>query len=395
LLFVCFTSQLIGQSTNCVLKPPLINIHFGNGNVHDLNTAESPNYERVEDYCPRDGYYTYTDYTSDCFSGVWHTVTEDHTPGDISGNMLLVNSAYKSGSFFKTTLKGIKSGTNYQFALWLMNVYSLNENCPFPSLPDITIRLQTETGKTLAQFGTGEIKRLGEPRWTQYRAVFTMPPSETSLTVIMINNNPGGCGNDFALDDITLRECVPPTPIVKTTAKTTVVTKKETPAIKTPPKKTTKEPVKSKPPIIQIEKPKRDSQVFSSPVLKSKPESFPSPPPALTTRTNLLVKQIETEAGEIRIDLYDNGEIDGDTVSIYHNNVLLKAQARLTQKPTTMRIVVDEVHPHHELIMVAENLGSIPPNTSLMVITAGSKRYQVFISSNEQKNAKVIFNLKE
>jgi hypothetical protein len=75
--------------------------------------------------------------------------------------------------------------------------------------------------------------------------------------------------------------------------------------------------------------------------------------------------------------------------------VLLKADARLTQKPTTMHITVDEAHPHHELIMVAENLGSIPPNTSLMVITAGTKRYQVFISSNEQKNAKVIFDLKE
>jgi hypothetical protein len=108
-----------------------------------------------------------------------------------------------------------------------------------------------------------------------------------------------------------------------------------------------------------------------------------------------LVKQIETEAGEIRIDLYDNGEIDGDTVSIYHNNVLLKANVRLTQTPTTMRIAVDADHPHHELIMVAENLGSIPPNTSLMIITAGTKRYQVFISSNEQKNAKVIFDLKQ
>jgi hypothetical protein len=44
---------------------------------------------------------------------------------------------------------------------------------------------------------------------------------------------------------------------------------------------------------------------------------------------------------------------------------------------------------------VAENLCSIPPNTSLMIITTGSKRYQVFVSSTEQKNAKVIFDLKE
>jgi hypothetical protein len=45
--------------------------------------------------------------------------------------------------------------------------------------------------------------------------------------------------------------------------------------------------------------------------------------------------------------------------------------------------------------MVAENLGSIPPNTSLMIVTAGTKRYEVYISSNEQRNAKVILDLKE
>ena len=40
--------------------------------------------------------------------------------------------------------------------------------------------------------------------------------------------------------------------------------------------------------------------------------------------------------------------------------------------------------------MVADNLGSIPPNTALMIITTGGKRYQLFISSDKQKNAKVV-----
>jgi len=385
---------LKAQSTDCVLKPPQITIHFGSGNVYDINMGGYSNYERVQNYCPEDGHYTYTNYTSDCFDDDWHTVTEDHTPGDISGNMLLVNSSYNAGSFFGVRLNGLKSGSVYQFALWLMNVCKISDRCPFPLLPDITIRLQTEMGKTVAQFGTGEIIRTEEPHWTQYRALFTMPPGETSLTLTMINNNPGGCGNDFALDDITFRECVLPTPVVTTTTKKTVVTKNQTATTKTPPKKTTTEPEKSKP-IIPIEIPKKDSQVYSTPVSKKIPPIFPSPPPVLITRTNLLVKQIETEAGEIRIDLYDNGEIDGDTVSIYYNNTLLKVNARLSSKPITFYIVVDADHPHHELIMVAENLGSIPPNTSLMIITTGTKRYQAYISSNEQKNAKVIFDLKE
>jgi hypothetical protein len=44
--------------------------------------------------------------------------------------------------------------------------------------------------------------------------------------------------------------------------------------------------------------------------------------------------------------------------------------------------------------MVAENLGSIPPNTALMVITAGAKRYELFITSTEQKNAVVVVEYK-
>ena len=92
--------------------------------------------------------------------------------------------------------------------------------------------------------------------------------------------------------------------------------------------------------------------------------------------------------------MYDNGTIDGDTVSIYHNNRLVVSKARLSQKAITFHIPLDAEHPRHELVMVAENLGSIPPNTSLMIVTSGNTREEVFISSSEQKNAKIIIELK-
>jgi len=392
LFFYSFGSQLKAQPADCALKQPRITIHFGSGNIRDVNTTMLSSYERVSGPCPTDGHYVYTSFTSDCFRGDWFTLTEDHTPSDVNGNMMLVNASRINGAFLKTTIPVLKSGTVYEFAAWMMNVCRITDKCPFPLLPDITVLLQTMGGRTVAQFGIGEVARNKVPQWKQYRALFTTPPSETPLILTMTNNAPGGCGNDFALDDITFRECVKPTSTVTTALKPKAPAKKQ-PAIIQP--VTKKVPVKSQTRIGQIIKPQKDSAEYSSPVLKQKTLVFPPPPLVLAQRTNLLVKQIETEAGEIKIDLYDNGEIDGDTVSIYHNNTLLVPHTRLSQKPITFRITVDPAHPHHEVIMVAENLGSIPPNTSLMILTAGTKRYEVFISSTEKKNAKVVLRLKK
>ena len=407
------------QSWNCNFKKPVITVHFGSGDVRDINSDESFHYQRVQSSCPTDGHYTYTSYTSDCFRGDWFTM-EDHTPGDASGNMLLVNSSYTTGTFFKTTISGLKGGTTYEFGVWLMNVCKITEKCPFPLLPNLTIALLTPEGKTVAQIGTGEVERVRSPQWTQHTIIFTAPPALTSLTLVMMNSQPGGCGNDFALDDITFRECIKiPPPVVttpkttapktttpkttapktttpKTTTPKTTVTKKPQPTTVQPPaKKSTPDATTTPPKTVTIVKPQKDSQIISPPVAKVKPRVFPPPPAILRTRENNLVKQIETEAGQIKVSLYDNGDIDGDTISIYHNNVRIMSHARLSAKPISITIAVDSSQPHHELVMVAENLGSIPPNTSVMVINAGDKRYEVFISSNEQRNAKVILNLKQ
>ncbi len=391
-----FVFRAEAQLLNCTLKKPVITIDFGSGIVRDVNTASLSNYKRVANYCPTDGHYTYTPYTSDCFRGDWFTLTEDHTIGDADGNMMLVNSSYDQGDFFTTTINGLKSSTTYEFGVWMMNVCKITDKCPYPLLPNITIRLQTLSGKFIARFGTGEVVRRESPHWTQYRAPFKMPAAETDLIMIMTNNAPGGCGNDFALDDITFRECITQTPEAIPVTKKAPVVKKQQPAIKQVPGKTTSAPpvtgaTNNKP----IEKSLSNPAENLTPLIKKRTPVFPPAPAVLTSRTNLLVKQIETEAGDIRLDLYDNGEIDGDTVSIYHNNSLLVSQARLSQKPITLHIKVNAAHPHHELIMVANNLGSIPPNTSVMIITAGSKRYKVFISTTEQKSAKVVLNLKE
>lgn len=350
-------------------------------------------YTRVDHYCPQDGFYTFAPFTSGCFRDDWHTITEDHTPGDVKGNMLLINSSPSSGPFFKTAVSGLKSATQYQFSTWLINVCRITDKCPFPLLPDITIRLQTLSGKVVSQLSIGEVARVEKVRWTQYDFMFTMPVSETALEILMVNHNPGGCGNDFAMDDITFRECVPPPPPV---TKKPAVTKK--PVINTVKKPATKPIVKrpqSKPVTKRPTIPVISDTIAPAPPEPRKRTPMPTPPRVLVTRANSLVKVIEAEAGKIQVDLFDNGEIDGDTVSIYHNNRLIVSRALLSQKAVTVYIDLNKDQPHHELVMVAENLGSIPPNTALMIVNAGAKHHEVFISSTKQKNAKVVLDLKE
>ena len=108
----------------------------------------------------------------------------------------------------------------------------------------------------------------------------------------------------------------------------------------------------------------------------------------LSLRDRELVKEIRMNTAEAKIELYDNAEIDGDTVTILLNDRLLLYKRQLTDKPLVIPVTLMP-NTDYEFVMYADNLGSIPPNTSLMVITAGSQRYEVRISSSKEKSAMV------
>lgn len=117
----------------------------------------------------------------------------------------------------------------------------------------------------------------------------------------------------------------------------------------------------------------------------------PDLPKSFTEKTEELVKEIRVDTGTIKLDFYDNGEIDGDTISVYVNNIPVVSNQRLTAKPITVRIKIDLKRTQQEVIMVGENLGAIPPNTALMIVDANDKRYQLYLVSDEKKNALVRF----
>ncbi len=178
----------------------------------------------------------------------------------------------------------------------------------------------------------------------------------------------------------------PVTPQVKKPIATNPTAKK--PVEKTP---TTKPPVvKTNPPVI---KPKTDTslKINTPPVVKTKPvESIPKPA-VLKNRSNELMKILTVTDPEVTVKLYDNGEIDGDTISVYLDNKLMLSSKGLTAAPLIIKFSLVDNNTDHELVMVAENLGRIPPNTSLMIVEAGEQRFDVRITSTEKKNAVVRF----
>jgi hypothetical protein len=393
LIFLFFALIAKAQTGDCTFKPPQFTIDFGAGNVRDLNTADLYNYQRVFGYCPSDGHYSFVPYTSGCFRDDWHTLSSDHTGGDIDGNMLLVNAAPDGGVFLSMPVSGLKANATYELSLWVINLCRPTKKCPLLLLPSLRIRLETPEGRIIANIVTRDLPRVEQPRWTRHVVLLKTPAATTGLRLVMADNAPGGCGNDFALDDISFRECVRKIPPPAAVQKTQVA--KKGPVTSKPVVKKTTPPPQKKAAVVPAIRPKPDT-VSKKIVVVTQPEKITlPPPPVLVNRENELYKRIETAAGEIKINLYDNGEIDGDSVSIYHNNKLIRSHQLLSQEAIPITIAINAAQPHHELVMVAENLGSIPPNTSLMVITTPANRYEVFISSNSQKNAKVVFDLKK
>ena len=101
------------------------------------------------------------------------------------------------------------------------------------------------------------------------------------------------------------------------------------------------------------------------------------------------IQEIKVDTGKIQLHFYDNGEIDGDTVSVLLNQNILVSNQRLALQPIRVEVAVDPEHPQQEITMVGENLGSIPPNTALLIITSGKKRYRLYLKSTVQKHAQV------
>lgn len=116
--------------------------------------------------------------------------------------------------------------------------------------------------------------------------------------------------------------------------------------------------------------------------------------PTLEKRNNEVMKEIIVYHDSISVTLYDNGTVDGDSITLIFNGKILTEHQLLTEKPLTFIIKIAPGGGTNELQMYAENQGSIPPNTALMVIYDGDKRHEVNIRSTDKSNGSVNFRLR-
>ena len=129
-------------------------------------------------------------------------------------------------------------------------------------------------------------------------------------------------------------------------------------------------------------------------VVEVKAAVVPDDVKAFNERKTFLVNEIPIESDSIRLTFYDNGDIDGDSISVYYNKVPVLSKQALSAQGINLYLKLDPQTRVHEFSMFAENLGSIPPNTALMVIHDGNNRHEVFMTSSLSLNATVILRRK-
>lgn len=172
--------------------------------------------------------------TSHRVFGVWDIIG-DHTgavnaalgnpPADTvnknnGGYMLVINASYRIDSAFNQTISGLCPNTYYEFSVWIRNICSkcgCDSNGTGASgggyiptaagdssgvKPNLTLAING-----IDYYTTGDVAYNGQ--WIKKGFTYLTGPLQTSLTAMIRNNAPGGGGNDWAIDDITLATCTP------------------------------------------------------------------------------------------------------------------------------------------------------------------------------------------
>ncbi|HMK02656.1 MAG TPA: hypothetical protein VK489_00610 [Ferruginibacter sp.] len=194
-------------------------------------------------------------------------------------------------------------------------------------------------------------------------------------------------------------------PVTKPEVKTVPVSEK--PVVKAPAvvkeKPVTEKPVVKAPPVEKpevkaapvAEKAKAPETVIAKPIEEKIPAAI-----ALASAIDADKRTIETisalyfKTDSLVITLYDNGEVDGDTVSVLMNGKLIMPRVGLSTNAVRKTIYTRDIEDSIQIVMYAETLGSLPPNTGLLIVYDGTDRYEIRFSGDMKKSSAIMFRRK-
>lgn len=144
----------------------------------------------------------------------WHAST-DHT-GNADGKMLVINGQAETFYRHTVTSNGFAPGT-YNINLYLMNVDTLGVCGTDPLLPAITFSVEylsvsnTWVALSGSPFAASPVSQSATPAWVSLGSSFILPLTGSfmpvSMRITLSDGTVGGCGNDFAIDDIKFSLC--------------------------------------------------------------------------------------------------------------------------------------------------------------------------------------------
>jgi hypothetical protein len=139
----------------------------------------------------------------------------------------------------------------------------------------------------------------------------------------------------------------------------------------------------------------KDSVIHTEQITYQSPE-----PPAINFLAEFLntipkkVTEINVYHKDLQIMLLDYMKVDNDTVSVYLNRDILTKNIKITKRPTIINLKLDTRIELHEVLLYAENLGLVPPNTSELILIDGETKHRIMIVSDKEKTAALYLRYK-
>jgi len=201
-----FANFSFGQGCSGSLGEPIFWEDFGvaGGQYGPPLPAGQTTYQYIASPNVHEGFYTITSNAKFALNA-FHEST-DHTITDTNGYMLVVNADFSPDEFYRRRVTGLCENSEFEFSSWIMNVLPPTNGCNPSILPDVLFEIRTTSGDLLGSISTGDIVEADVYDWRRFGIQFNTS-NFTEVDVIMINNAPGGCGNDLAIDDIQFRAC--------------------------------------------------------------------------------------------------------------------------------------------------------------------------------------------